>query len=41
MKDDYYDFWKNRIVHSTKLKIFTSQKSIYSRERCLSAIKKI
>ena len=36
MKDDYYDFWKNRVVHSTKLEFLTSQKSIYSQELCLS-----
>ena len=41
MKSDYYDFWKNRVVHSTKLEFFTSQKSIYSQERYLCAIKKI
>ena len=40
MKEDYYDFWKNRVVHSTKLEFITSQKSIYSQERYLSAIKK-
>ena len=40
MKDDYYDFWKNRVVHSTKLEFFTSQKSMYSQGRYLSAIKK-
>ena len=40
MKDDYYDFWKIRVVHSTKLEFFTSQKSTYSQERYLSAIKK-
>ena len=39
MKDDYYNFWKNRVAHSTKLEFFTSQKSIYSQERYLSAIK--
>ena len=41
MKDDFYDFWKNRVVHSTKLEFFTSQKSIYSQERYLSAVKKL
>ena len=40
MKDNYYEFWKNRVVHSTKLEFFTSQKSIYSQECYLSAIKK-
>ena len=40
MKDYYYDSWKNRVVHSTKQKFFTSQKSIYSQERYLSAMKK-
>ena len=40
MKDDYYDFWKNRIVHLAKPEFFTSQKSIYSEERYLSATKK-
>ena len=39
MKDDYYDFWKNRVVHSTKLECLTSQKSIYSQESYLSAKK--
>ena len=36
-------FGKNRVVHSTnyKLEFFTSQKSIYSQEHYLSAIKKI
>ena len=41
MKDNYYDFWKNRVVHSTKLEFFTSQKSIYCQERYLSAIKNL
>ena len=41
MKDDYYDLWENRVVHSTKLEFFTSQKSIYSQERYLSAIKNL
>ena len=40
MKDDYYDLWENGVVHSTKLEFFTSQKSIYSQKRYLSAIKK-
>ena len=40
MKNNYYDFWQNRVVHSPKLEFFTSQKSIYSQERYLSAIKK-
>ena len=39
MTDDYYDFWKKRVVHFTKLEFFTSQKSIYSQERYLSALK--
>ena len=41
MKADYYDCWKNRVVHSTELEIFTSQKSIYSQERYLSAIENL
>ena len=40
MKDDYYDFWKNRVVHSTKLEFLTSQKSIYCQELCLIHKKK-
>ena len=39
MKDGYYGFWRNRIEHSAKLEFFTSQKSIYSQERYLNAIK--
>ena len=38
---DYYDSWENRVVHSTKLDFFTSQKSIYSQEHYLSAIKNL
>ena len=30
MKDDYYDFWKNRVVHSTKLEFLILHKNLFT-----------
>ena len=39
MEDGYYNFSKNKVERSTKLEFLTPQKSIFSQERYLNAIK--